>query len=507
MEPTKRIVTNTLAQYVKAAINICLSLYATRLILQVLSISDYGIFTVVGGVIALLGFMTNALSITTQRYISYHSGQNDRSRLRKIFANSLFLHLLVGGFTAIILLVLRSWLVEDMLVIPPDRIDAANIVYVITVIMLLLTIITAPYKALFIARENIVYIAVVEIIDGILKFILALCIAYIPFDKLIIYTLLLGLILVLNLFAFVIYAKLHFEETCIIIRRADIDKSTLKQLSGFMGWSTYGMGAVAVRIQGTQMVMNLFYGTVINAAFGIAMQVYGALVFISTSILNAMNPQITKAEGVHNRDKAISLACKESKYSVSMMAIVSIPLMIEMPSVMSLWLQEVPDHAVMFCRFILTIFLCDQLTAGLNTLCEAMGNIRNYCLLVYTPKLLSLPIFYFVLRGGNGVETVMWIFLVVELFIALVRIPWVSRATGMKTSLYVKQVFLPLTPLILGVLAIGFLVTSITDMPTRFILNIAVCVIAGAVLLYLTASHTEQAFLRELISHKIKRHA
>lgn len=303
MEAAKRIIVNTTAQYLKAVINTVLSLYSTRLILDALQVSDYGIYTVVGGVVAMLGFITNALVITTQRYVSYYHGQGNPQEVRSIFVNSLVLHIFLGALLTIVLLLPKDWIIHHILSIPSSRIIVAGHIYVITTFMLFFTIINAPFKALFIARENIVYIAVVEVADAVIKFILAISLAYVSSDKLLVYAVLMGAIVVVNLLAFSIYALFRFKECTILIRPKDIKKSVIRQLLGFAGWTTYGMGAVAGRNQGTAVVLNHFFGTAVNAAYGIAFQIYGAVAFVVTSILNAMNPQIMKLEGGKERKR------------------------------------------------------------------------------------------------------------------------------------------------------------------------------------------------------------
>lgn len=504
MEPAKRIIINTIAQYTKAIINICLSLYSTRLILHALNVSDYGIYSVVGGVVAMLGFLTNALVITTQRYISYYHGAGKTDYISKIFANSLFLHITIGVVIGSALLVCRQWIVFDVLNIETARLQAADTVYIITVAMLFITIITAPYKALFIARENIVYISVVEIFDGVLKLVIAICISYITIDRLITYAWAMAGVLSLNLIAYVAYAKLHFQESCIIIKPKQIDRQCIKQLVGFIGWTSYGMGAIACRNQGTGIILNHFFGTVINAAYGISFQVYGAISFIATSILNAMNPQILKAEGGNHREDMLRLAGLESKYSTAFMAMISIPIMIEMPAILSFWLKDVPDHTATFCRFIILAFLFDQITIGLNVANQALGKIKTYTIITFTPKLILLPFFYLILANGGTIAAIMWTYTIVELIVALIRIPYLAKTAGLSLSSFIKETIVPLIPLCITLTITGELCANVIDMPYRFVVTIALCVISGAVSgWYFSTSDKEKEFIKNLLNQRL----
>ena len=336
MEANKRIILNTSVQYIKAIVTTILSLFSMRIVLEAIGVSDYGIFSVVGGVIAMLGFITNALVITTQRYVSYYYGRHRTSQVKRFFTNSLFLHIILGLLIGLALLAIKGLLMNDFLKIDPDRLDAAKSVYDITVAILLVTVVTAPFKALFIAKENIVFISLVEMVDAILKLALAYLLLYIQADKLLLYVFILAGIQLLNLLAFALYANWQFPECSLLIRKRDISRIYIGQLLGFAGWTTYGMGAVAARNQGMAIILNICFSTTVNAAYGIANQVFGAISFLSTSILNAMNPQIMKAEGNKDRKKVFALAEKESKYSTMLLIIILVPLMFEMPSILKI---------------------------------------------------------------------------------------------------------------------------------------------------------------------------
>ena len=492
MDPTKRIIVNTAAQYTKAIINIGLSLYSTRLILDALSISDFGIYAVVGGVVAMLGFITNALVITTQRYISFYHGRGDTSFVAKVFTNSLLLHIVIGIGIAIVLAALKSWLFSDVLNIPTLRIETAQNVYYITILILLTSIIAAPFKALFISRENIVYISVVEIFDGVLKFLFAISLSYVSADRLLVYAFMMLAIQMLNLLAFSVYAKLRYDECRLSIKRNSVSMNIIRQLVGFAGWTTYGAGALAARNQGTAVIVNHFVGTVANAAYGIAFQVNMAIFFVSSSIINAMNPQIMKAEGEGNRARVLKLAGQESKYSAILLSIVTIPILMELPSILPCWLKEVPEHSIMFCTFTLVTCLIDQLTIGLNAVNQAQGKIGIYSMLVFTPKLLCLPIGWWLLYTGYPLESVMWTILIVEAVVAAIRLPYLRATAGLDISDYLLHTILPLLPVI-GIQVLfcwGWI--QLADFPFRFVLTVILSVLVGIATVWKLALNNDE---------------
>ena len=504
MDSTKRIIVNTLAQYMKAVFTTCLSLYSTRLILDALNISDYGIYSVVGGVVALLGFITNALIVTTQRYISYYHGQGEITVVRKFFTNSLSLHILLGTTLAFVLAMMKGWLFDSFLNIPVERIETAKTVYLLSIAMLLLTILMAPFKALFIARENIVFIAVVDSFDAIVKLGIAIGLAYITADKLLAYALLMTGIVLMNLLIFSIYAIIKFEECTLTIKTKDIGRQYLLPLIGFAGWTTFGMGASVLRTQGFAMVFNRFCGTTINAAYGIALQVFSALSVIVTSVLNAMNPQIMKAEGNGDRTLMFRLAFQESKFSTALLAIFTIPLIIEMPAILGFWLKEVPDYSIAFCRFILIAFICDQTTMGLHSVMQAIGQLRNYSLLVFTPKILNLPLVWFMLFQGIDINWCMATYLIIELGVAIIRIPYLKIAAQLDITAYIKKVILPLLPLFLISTLTAVLCTCLPAYSFRFVGTIVLSILAGmSTAWFFTITGTERQYVIKLINDKL----
>lgn len=506
MDATKRVIANTTAQYLKAIVNTCLSLYSTRLVLDTLQVTDFGIYALVGGVVAMLGFITNALLITTQRYISFYQGKQDYNYVKKVFSNSLFLHILFSTIIALVLLLLKFWLFDGILNIPSERISTAKDVYVITVIMLVITILIAPFKALFIARENIVYVSVVEICDGIIKLLMAIGLSYVSSDRLIIYAIMMTSIQLLNLFVFAGFANWKFEECSIIISRKNINKSIITQLTGFAGWTTYGAGAVAARTQGITIIINHFYGTTANAAYGIAAQVNNAITFVSSSIINAMNPQIMKAEGEGNRQRMLHLAGQESKYSTMLLSIVAIPIIMELPEILSTWLAEVPEYTVMFGMFALAICLVDQFTAGLNSANQAQGNIGTYTLIMYTPKLLNLPLAWFLLANNFSLTSVMWSVIIVEASIAILRIPYLKYTSGLNITDYLRQTVIPLIPLLGLLLSVSWACTQFLHFPFRFLFTIAICIITGLITAWtFTLTKNERAYISGLIKKIRKR--
>lgn len=505
MTPSQRILLNTAAQYTRTILNVCLSLYSTRLILSALGQNDYGIYSVVAGVVAMLAFLQNALATTTQRYLSYYHGQQDPQLIHRIFGNSMLLHVLLGVGVLVMLLALDYPTIYHWLNIAPERREAAFVVFAIAALMCLISFIAAPLRALFIARENIVYISAVEVVDGVLKLGFAFALFHVTFDRLVAYALIMLGIQVFNTVAYAVYGGIRFPE-CHWPRWREWDKEYIRGLSSFAGWTVYASGCVIVRNQGIAVLLNIFCGTIANAAYGIATQVLGAVSFVSSSILNAMNPQLMKAEGAGDRQRMIRFAEYESKYAFLILALVAIPLIVEMDSILAVWLTEVPEYAVAFCRLVLLATLVDQSTIGLTYANQATGRIRNYTLIFYSLKLLTIAGVWVALAINVPAGSVLWAYVIVEGIGALMRMPLLRRQIGLSIRHFVKHVLLPMIipTIIMGITA--WLSARYIDIPYRFLLTITLTILIGTGAIWLTAlEKDEKQFVVSLLASRKKK--
>lgn len=491
METHKRVFFNTLAQYIKAIINTCLSLYTVRLVLSALGQSDYGIYSLVAGTIAMLGFIINALVITTQRHLSYSQGAGDIRLQRKYFSNSLLLHIIAGVSVALFLLLFQDYLCSVFFNIPANRRDAASIVYVVMLTIMTQSFLSAPFKAALIAHENIIYISVIEVLDGVLKLLLAITLLQLQTDKLVVYTVILLFIYLFELLSYAIYSLKRYEECTLCKIITDFDKKIIYEIVGFAKWTTYGMGVVVTRTQGLSILLNKFFGTLTNASYGIALQLYGAVSFVSSSVINAMNPILMKSEGASDRQRMLRLAEKECTYVESMMAVLFIPLIVELEALLEIWLKEVPAHSAFLCRCLLACFLIDQCTYGLNSANQAIGNIKRYTLIMYTPKLAYLPLAYMFLKNGMGIESIMYLFIGLELFVALLRIPILHYSAKLNIGQFLKNVFGRVGPLIVFMCIITQTLHML-DYPFAFLSNMALSFILGGIFTWLCVLEVDE---------------
>lgn len=451
MNASNRVIVNTSAQFVKTFVSGIITLYSSRVILASLGENDFGIYSLVAGIIAMLAFITNALSSTTQRFISYYQGQNDS---KKIFSNSVFLHLGLGLIVFILFASLTPWLFSGFLNISSDRLGAAQFVYFTVIFTLLVTFVTAPFKAVLIAHENIVFVSIIDTLDAALKLGIALSLNYAFMDKLMYYGLMLLGIQFLNFFIIVFYAFKHYDECC-LPRISHFSKDYLKKLTSFAGWNVYSLGCTLGRTQGLAIVLNKFLGTVANAAYGIGIQISSYVNYMSESLLNAIRPQIVKAEGEGSRDRVFNLSVVASKYSFFLLSLLSIPCIFEMPKLLQLWLGNPPEGSVLFCRMFLLAGLVDSITMGLHIANQAIGNLKFFAVVINTSKLFVLPLSILVLICGLDPVWVATTYVGVELMTAICRI-FILHKDGLPLIVYFKQVFAKIiTPALVAILVSG----------------------------------------------------
>ena len=481
MNSAQRIIVNSLAQQIRSVLNVCLSLYSTRIVLEALGQNDYGIYSLIGGVVAMLSFLTNAMVVTTQRQLSFYHGKGLWKEVHCMFSNSLFLHFVIGVTLAVVLSTASPFFFNGFLNIDASRTETAKIVYLLVVVSLFVTFLTAPFRAVFIARENIVYISIIDVVDGVIKLIAAIWLLHCPFDRLIAYACIVVGITTFNFAALASWAQINFEESTLFPRRKDINRQSLRELTGFAGWTVYSQLCVIGRTQGVAIVLNRFYGTIINAAYGIAQHVFGSIQFIAVSVTNAMAPQIMKAEGSGDRKRMLHLSELLSKYAVLLLSTVTIPLVFEMPAVLKLWLGNVPDNTVLLCRFILLTALCDQITIGLGTANQAIGRIRNYSIIVNTIKVLTLPAFWICLYLGYSLIIAMYIYLCFELLCAMIRLPFLKYTAGLSIHHFFNHVFAKVAVPLMAISAASWIVTSYVQVPFRFLITGTVALVAAIV--------------------------
>lgn len=483
MQASNRIIVNTLTQYARTILNILLSLYSARLVLEYLGTEDYGIYALVAGVVSMLSFLTNSLISSTQRFLSFNQGKGDLENMKAVFSNSLLLHILLGFFIALVLEALTSFLFTGFLNIPVGRENAAKFIYQLVVVMVYISFVSAPYRALLTSRENIIYISVIDVVDGILKVVFVLMLPILGMDNLMAYGCIMILISSFNLLSFSIYAHIHYEE-CILPKLSYFSWEYVRKLFSFTGWVTYSALCITFRTQGLAIVLNKMLGTTINAAYGIGGQVSGMVSFVSTSLNNAIAPQLMASEGRGDRKHMWMLAKVESKFSFLLLAMVGIPTVFEMDSLLQLWLKNVPFHATLFARMFLIMQIIDMLTIGLALANKAIGNIGFYTIMTLTPKLLILPMAWLCLKLEFPLVSVCLLMIGIETICMFVRIPLIKRHKEFDAWDYIKDVIVKSMPPVLVCIMVCFLICHYLDFQLRFFITFIISILLSTLTIY-----------------------
>ena len=505
MNSSTRVIVNTTAQYAKTFVNIILTLFSARLILEALGVTDFGLYSLLAGVTSMLAFATNALASTTQRFLSYHQGKSGIEQQKDIFANSFYIQLSLGLLTLVVLLALTPFLFDGILNVPTERVEAAQWTYVIVAIILFVTFLCTPYRAILISHENIVYITIIDIIDGILKVVLAVALFHISYDRLIGYALFLLSIQVFNLMSIAIYAIKKYEE-CSIPSARRIHKKYIKDISSYAGWNIYSVGCVMGRTQGIAILINRFFGAAVNAAYGLGFQIAGYVNFMSESLMNAIRPQIVRAEGEGNRERMLWLSEIASKFSFYLLSCLAIPCIFEMETLLTLWLGKVPEYAVLFCRMVLIASVVDSLTCGLGMANQAIGNIKQYSLAVNSVKLLTLPAALICIKVGFPILGIAVCYVFFEFLCAMIRLPFVKKNGGLDVVRFVKDVFAKdVIPFSVFVIITAVLATYL-NFAFSFILTFAIAIPIYIVTIYLFGiTEVEREIINSILTKVIKK--
>ncbi|PRY55286.1 Na+-driven multidrug efflux pump [Arcticibacter pallidicorallinus] len=471
MRSASKVMLNTCVLYGRMLLTVGVSLYTTRLVLNALGHTDYGIFNLVAGVIAMLSFLNTAMATSTQRFLSFNQGKNDRAMQRNIFINSLFLHVIIGGVIVVVLEMAGLILFADFLNIPPDRIEAAKTIFHYMSITVFFSVISVPFVGILTSHENMIWIAVVNITETTLRLGIAWALLYIDSDKLIVYGILNAGISVISLVLYGTYCFNKYSE-CAFKGPKIISRGLLRKLTSFAGWNLFGTVCGLSRTQGIAILLNLFLGAVVNAAYGIANQVASQLNFFSATLLRVLNPQIMKSEGANDRSRMLRLSMMASKFGFFLLAFIAVPCIFEMESILIVWLGDVPDGATVFCILNLVGLLVNQLTIGLQSAIQATGRIKVYQTLIGTVLLLNLPIAYLLLHSGKAAYTVLVSFILIEAVACTLRLVILKSLAGLSINTFVNRVFMrEIIPLCCAVL-VCFLVTSNFEGEGRFIITI-----------------------------------
>lgn len=507
MSTANRIIKNTGFLYAKMGVTMFISLYTTRLILNSLGASDFGIFNIVGGAISMLGFLNAAMAGATQRFMSYSEGEGNKEKQKSIFNVSFILHLIISLLVGVALLITGYFLFDSILNIPTNRIFAAQIVYSSLIISTMFTIMTVPYDAAMNAHENMKYYAIVGVFESLLKLAVAFVCIYTTYDKLIVYGSLMACIPMVTLTIMRIYCHRHYEE-CIISPKKYWEKGLMKEMTSFAGWNLFQTAAAMITNNGVGIVMNMFFGTVINAAQGVANQICGQLMTLTNNLAKAINPIITKTEGKKDHEKVLKFASTSSKATYFITSLFALPAIITMPQLLKVWLKNVPDYAVFFAQCQLIISMCEQLTAGFNIAINASGKIKGISILKSIIKFTYLPLSFLLFKLKVSIIIVYCILVLIQGILNGLFVPiyFLNKTFNYTYIRYLKTTFFPCITISIFVLILGLIVYNLFEEGLIQLFSVFICcVICNIVFFYSMSLNQEEKNVAIQLSLRIKK--
>lgn len=500
----KRIIKNTLLLYFRMLFLMAVNLYTSRVVLNALGVEDFGIYNVVGGVVAMFSMLSGSLSSAITRFITYELGTGNRDNLKRIFSSAVTIQIGLAILIIILAEAIGVWFLNAKMSIPDTRIIAANWVFQFSILTFAINLISVPYNASIIAHERMSAFAYISILEAMGKLAIAFLIVVSPMDRLIFYAILMCAVALIVRFAYGIYCKRHFEECTY---HFIFDKDLLKRMFGFAGWNFIGATSAVLRDQGGNVVINLFCGPAVNAARGIAFQVNNAVSGFVTNFMTALNPQITKSYAAGDKGYMMTLINQGARLSFYILLLLSLPVIINVHYILMLWLKTVPEHTTLFVQLVLIFAMSESISNPLVTAMLATGNIRNYQIVVGGLQMLNLPISYILLRNGFIPETVLIVAVCISQCCLAARLYMLRGMIGLSVREYLSKVYL-------NVLAVTVLSAVIPCMSSYYLsetfLNfIIICVVSVictfTVIYFVGCNRKERQFINEKVNRIIRK--
>lgn len=449
---SKRIAKNTLLLYVRMLLLMVISLYTSRVVLKALGIEDFGIYNVVGGVVGMFAIISGSLSASITRFLNYEMGKGSTSNLNHIFCSSVTIQLILSVIVLIVAETIGLWFLNEKMTIPEDRLIATNWVYQLSIFTFIINLISVPYNAVIIAHEKMSVFAYIGIFEGLSKLIIAFTISISPIDHLITYSILMCCIAIVVRLVYGGYCKSHFEECKF---KLVFDNKQLKEMFAFAGWNFIGAIAGVLRDQGGNVILNLFCGPVINAAKGISSQVNNAVIGFVTNFTIALNPQITQSYSAGDRAYMQVLMYQGAKFAYCVLFILSLPIIINAPFILKLWLGNYPDYTVSFVRLTLLLSMWESIASPMSTGLLATGKIKWYQICVGGINLLNIPFSYFFLKLGFSPNIVLVVAIFLSQLALFLRLYFMRKLLGFNIKMFITQIYI-------RILIVSFLSASVS---------------------------------------------
>ena len=439
-ENNKRIAKNTLLLYIRMLLLMGVTLYTSRVILEVLGIEDFGIYNVVGGIVAMFAFINGGMVSATQRYLTFELGRHNESKLTNVFSTAIQIHAVIAFIIIVLAETIGLWFLYYKMVIPAERMDAAIWVYQCSVIACVINIMSIPYNADIIAHEKMSAFAYISIIEASLKLGIVYLLIWSPIDKLIIYAVLILLVQFTIRIIYSQYCHRHFEESKY---QHHFNYPLFKEMASFAGWSFWGSLSSVLFTQGVNLMLNVFFGPVVNAARGIAVQVQSAVQQFVGNFQMALNPQITKNYATGDLVQMHSLMFRSARFSFFLLFFLTLPILLETNFILALWLKTVPENTVIFSQLMICISMIYAIANPCVVANQATGQVKKYQMVVGGILLTILPLSYITLKFGAPAYSVFIVHFCVEIIAQLSRMYMLRKIIQLPLWQYFKHIYIP----------------------------------------------------------------
>ncbi len=497
----KRIAKNTLLLYFRLIFTMLVALYTSRVVLNVLGESDFGVYNVVGGVVAMFSMFSGSFSSAITRFLTYEMGKKNFSKLKHIFSTSITIQVVLGILIFIAGEIAGQWFIFNKMTIAPDRVHAAIIVLHCSLLNFVVNLLSVPYNASIIAHEDMKAFAYISIAEVTLKLAAVYLLIVILHDKLIVYACLLLIVSIIIRLTYSFYCR-RYEECRFHLM---IDKPLFKEMGIFVMWNSVGVAAAALRSEGVNILINVFFTPAVNAARGISFQVNNAVTQFSLNFMKAINPQITKSYASNNNEYMLSLVFRGAKLSFFLLMILTAALLVRTDYVMMLWLNIVPAHTVSFVRLMLLFTLVESISMPLITVMMATGKIRNYQIIVGGILLLILPVSWILLRLGFPPESTMVVYIVFSFASLCARLIMLRKMIQFPPKAFLQKVFLRCV--IAFVLTMGSVRLLSAMLPNSFVGFVSLLMLSfviSALIIYVVGlENNERVFINKKTSDLI----
>ena len=501
---TKRIARNTILLYFRMFLTMGISLYTSRIVLNTLGVVDFGIYNVVGGVVIMFSFLNSSMSSATQRFLSFELGRNDFVQLKKVFSMSINIHAIIALTILILAETIGLWFLNAKLNIPAGRLVAANWVYQFSILSFMVNVLSVPYNATIIAHERMNVYAYVGIVEIVLKLMIVFTLVWFGFDKLKMYAILVFTVslIVFSLYRF--YCKRNFSESNY---KFFWEQSLYKTLMSYAGWNLFGNLAAVAMGQGVNILLNLFFGPIVNAARGIAYQVNGAINGFVSNFQMAMNPQIIKSYAANDHIYMQQLIFQGSKYSFFLLYFLSLPVLLQTGTLLHLWLKIVPEYTILFCQLVLIDTLINCISGPLMTAAQATGKIKKYQVVVGGLLLFNLPLSYLLLKQGFAPQFTLYITISLSITALFARLWILKNLIKFSVPEFFRQVLLKvilvtILSIIIPLIAKQFITREIISFFVTCLLSVISVI---AIIYWVGLKGQERNFAKEKILQKISK--